>query len=102
MKRQLFREQLATHLNEAIVYVDEAGMDNREDYGYGTELKRRKVSCPQVRTQTGAGKYDSGTMSAAITGSLYSRRLLQSKCIRDLVRKLLNSCAETWTGRSHG
>ena len=35
MKRQLFREQLATHVDEAIVYVDEAGMDNREDYGYG-------------------------------------------------------------------
>jgi hypothetical protein len=26
---------LATHVDEAIVYVDEAGMDNREDYGYG-------------------------------------------------------------------
>jgi hypothetical protein len=35
VKRRLFREQLATHLDEAIVYVDEAGMDNREDYGYG-------------------------------------------------------------------
>jgi transposase len=35
VKRQLFREQLATHVDEAIVYVDEAGMDNREDYGYG-------------------------------------------------------------------
>ncbi len=35
MKRRLFQEQLATYLDEAVVYVDEAGMDNREDYGYG-------------------------------------------------------------------
>jgi hypothetical protein len=35
VKRRLFQEQLATYLDEAVVYVDEAGMDNREDYGYG-------------------------------------------------------------------
>jgi hypothetical protein len=35
VKRQFFREQLTTHEEEAIVYVDEAGMDNREDYAYG-------------------------------------------------------------------
>jgi hypothetical protein len=26
---------LANQVDEMIVYVDEAGMDNREDYGYG-------------------------------------------------------------------
>ena len=34
-KRQTFIEQLAQWAHETIVYVDEAGMDNREDYGYG-------------------------------------------------------------------
>jgi hypothetical protein len=34
-KRQTFIEQLAKWASEMIVYVDEAGMDNREDYGYG-------------------------------------------------------------------
>jgi len=34
-KRQTFIEQLAKWADETIVYVDEAGMDNREDYGYG-------------------------------------------------------------------
>ena len=35
MKRQTFIEQLAKWTDETIVYVDEAGMDNREDYGFG-------------------------------------------------------------------
>ena len=35
VKRQQFLEQLATWSPEKIVYVDESGMDNREDYGYG-------------------------------------------------------------------
>lgn len=35
MKRQEFQEQLKTKLPSQIVYVDEAGIDNREDYPYG-------------------------------------------------------------------
>lgn len=34
-KRQAFLEQLATKARESIVYADEAGMDNRDDYAYG-------------------------------------------------------------------
>lgn len=34
-KRQAFREQLKTKPASAIVYVDEAGIDNRDDYPYG-------------------------------------------------------------------
>lgn len=39
IKRQAFIEQLTTQADETIVYVDEAGMDNREDYGYGWNEK---------------------------------------------------------------
>ncbi|MHC5733245.1 hypothetical protein [Nostoc sp.] len=35
VKRQEFREKKALYKPEEIVYIDEAGMDNREDYGYG-------------------------------------------------------------------
>ncbi len=35
VKRQAFLEQLATIDPDNIVYADEAGMDNRDDYGYG-------------------------------------------------------------------
>ncbi len=35
LKRQVFREQLQTKSTTQIVYVDEAGIDNRDDYPYG-------------------------------------------------------------------
>ena len=34
-KRQEFIAQIALHNSDEIVYVDESGMDNRDDYGYG-------------------------------------------------------------------
>ena len=39
MKRQEFREEIAKYKVEERVYIDEAGMDNREDYGYGWNEK---------------------------------------------------------------
>ena len=33
-KQQTFIEQLANQVDEMIVYVHEAGMDDRENYGY--------------------------------------------------------------------
>lgn len=35
MKRQAFLKELETRARENIVYADEAGMDNRDDYAYG-------------------------------------------------------------------
>ncbi len=35
LKRQEFQERLKTKLPAQIVYVDEAGIDNREEYPYG-------------------------------------------------------------------
>jgi len=42
IKRQQFIEKLATWKVEAIVYVDESGMDNCEDYGYGWNEKGQR------------------------------------------------------------
>lgn len=35
MQRQTFLEQLRSYAPEQIVYIDEAGVDNTEDYAYG-------------------------------------------------------------------
>lgn len=35
VQRQTFLEQLRSYPPEQIVYVDEAGVDNTEDYAYG-------------------------------------------------------------------
>jgi hypothetical protein len=34
-RRREFREELAKYSREEQVYIDEAGMDNRDEYGYG-------------------------------------------------------------------
>ena len=34
-KRRLFIQELQSYKPENIVYVDESGIDNRDDYGYG-------------------------------------------------------------------
>ena len=35
LQREAFKERLKTTLPHQLVYVDEAGTDNREDYAYG-------------------------------------------------------------------
>jgi len=35
LKRQEFQERLKTKTTAQMVYVDEAGIDNREEYPYG-------------------------------------------------------------------
>jgi hypothetical protein len=38
-KRQLFIQELQNCNPEELVYVDESGIDNRDDYGYGWNEK---------------------------------------------------------------
>lgn len=45
-KRQKFREEIAQYTPLERVYIDEAGMDNREDYGYGYNAHRKTFLCP--------------------------------------------------------
>jgi hypothetical protein len=35
VKREEFKTEIGMYKPEEIVYIDESGMDNREDYGYG-------------------------------------------------------------------
>ncbi len=39
VKREEFRKEIELYKPEEIVYIDEAGMDNREDYAYGWNLE---------------------------------------------------------------
>jgi len=51
-KREAFLEQLAAIEPEHIVYADEAGMDNRDDYAYGwIELGERFHALKSGRRQ---------------------------------------------------
>ena len=44
VNRLKFKEELATYRPEERVYIDEAGMDNREDYGYGWNKRGKRFN----------------------------------------------------------
>jgi transposase len=52
-KRQAFLEQLATIDPDNIVYADEAGMDNRDDYGYGWNKRGERFHALKVGQRQG-------------------------------------------------
>jgi hypothetical protein len=52
-KRQAFLEQLATIDPGNIVYADEAGMDNRDDYGYGWNKRGERFHALKVGQRQG-------------------------------------------------
>ena len=39
VKRLLFKQEIALYVPQDIVYIDESGMDSREDYSYGWNAK---------------------------------------------------------------
>jgi hypothetical protein len=49
MKRAEFKEEIGRYKPEEIVYIDEAGMDNREGYSYGWNAHRSALLCSKKR-----------------------------------------------------
>ena len=39
VKRLLFKQEIGLYVAQDIVYIDESGMDSREDYSYGCNAK---------------------------------------------------------------
>lgn len=60
VKRQAFIAQLTTQADETIVYVDQAGMDNREDYGYGWNEKGQRFHALKSGRRQRLCQYDCG------------------------------------------
>ena len=75
-KRQTFIEQLASLADEMIVYVHEAGMDNREHYGYGWNLRPQRFHALKSGRRLSSSEYDCCPVSGATDGSVYCRRSL--------------------------
>ena len=88
MKRQLFREQLATHEDEAIVYVDEAGMDNREDYGYGWNEKGQRFHA----LKSGRRQGRVNMIAALCQGQLIAPFTIEGSCNRSVFEIWLETC----------
>ena len=61
MKRLPFQEQLKTKITSQIVYVDEAGIDNREEYPYGYCEIGQKFEALKSGKRTPASQLDCST-----------------------------------------
>jgi hypothetical protein len=93
---------LAKWADETIVYVDEAGMDNREDYSYGWNERGQRFHA----LKSGRRQGRVNMIAALCLGQLMAPFTIEGSCnrsvARDLVGNLLNSCAQTWAGSGHG
>jgi len=88
VKRLLFREQLATHKAEAIVYVDEAGMDNREDYGYGWNSRGERFQA----LKSGRRQGRVNMIAALCQGQLLAPFTVEGACNRSVFEMWLEKC----------
>lgn len=88
MKRQAFQEQLKTKITSQIVYVDEAGIDNREEYPYGyCEIGQRFEAL-----KSGKRTERVSWIAALKEGGIFAPMTFTGACNRDLFEMWLEKC----------
>jgi transposase len=84
-KRREFRAKISQKKPEELVYIDESGMDNREDYGYGWNLKGRRFH----DLKSGKRSIRVSIMSALCQGKLVAPLTFEGSCNRLVFEKWL-------------
>lgn len=97
MKRAEFKEEIGRYKPEEIVYIDEAGMDNREGYSYGwNERGQRFYALKSGRRQ---GRIN--MIAGFCNGQLLAPFTVPGSCNRTVFeareRNLFNTHAQTRT-----
>ncbi len=87
-KRRQFEEKLKSVENNGIVYVDEAGFDNREDYPYG--YSPRGERCYDLKD--GKRKERVSWIAALREKALFAPLTFEGCCSRDLFETWLKEC----------
>ena len=87
-KRQTFIEQKALWADETIVYVDEAGMDNREDCGFGWNLRGQRVHA----LKSGRRQGRVNTIWALCQEQLMAPFTVEASCNRVVFEIWLDTC----------
>ena len=88
LKHQAFQEQLKSKSAAQIVYVDEAGIDNREEYPYGyCEIGQRFSA-----TKSGKRSERVSWLAALKQGELFAPMTFSGTCNRDLFELWLKDC----------
>ncbi len=88
LKRQEFQEQLQRKLPHQLVYVDEAGIDNREDYPYGY----CKIGQRFYAFKSGKRSERVSWIAALKEASLFAPMTFTGSCNRDLFEMWLEQC----------
>lgn len=87
-KRQGCREQLSLLRVEEVVYVDEAGMHNRDDYGYGWNQRGQRF--PTLKSGRRDGRVN--MIAAYCNGQLLAPFTVEGACNRDVFETWLETC----------
>jgi transposase len=88
LKRQEFQAQLSGMPPHQVIYVDEAGIDNREDYAYGyCEVGQRFHAL-----KSGKRTQRVSWIAALKEGSLLAPMTFTGTCHRDLFEMWLEQC----------
>ena len=78
VKRLKFKEELATYRPEERVYIDEAGMDNREDYGYGWNKRGKRFQA----LKSGKRQGRINRIAGYCNGQLFAPFTIEGACNR--------------------
>ena len=73
---------------ESIVYIDEAGMDNREDYGYGWNEKGQRFHA----LKSGRRQGRVNMIAACCNGKLFAPFTVEGSCNRTVFETWLETC----------
>lgn len=84
-KRQQFREKISKKPKEWLVYVDETGIDNREDYGYGWNEKGKRF----YDLKSGKRSLRVSIVSGLCQGKLITPLTFEGCCNRKVFEKWL-------------
>lgn len=84
-KRREFRAKIGSKKPSELVYIDESGMDNREDYGYGWNEKGKRF----YDLKSGKRSSRVSIMSALCQGRLVAPLTFEGSCNRLVFEKWL-------------
>lgn len=87
-KREDFREEIAKYEVEERVYIDESGMDNREDYGYGWNAKGNRF----YALKSGKRQGRVNMIAAYCNGQLFAPFTVEGSCNRTVFETWLETC----------
>ncbi|BAS59692.1 hypothetical protein NIES2135_07780 [Leptolyngbya boryana NIES-2135] len=88
LKRVEFEERLKTKMDAELVYVDEAGIDNRDEYPYGYSKLGQRCDALKSGKRTERVSW----IAALKQGKLFAPMTFSGSCNRDLFEVWLETC----------